>query len=442
MFHRLITLEGLQSPPGRYDRLWNSPITLWYFIWQCLQPSHTLQAVVRDARRGGADGLCRKSKTLSTAIGSKATTAYSDARQRLPLEWMRQCFEKLALALVDLTHQPDPALPLQLLDGSTKRLRPHGDIPQHFPAHRTRRKTAYWCVARVLISFCAHTGIAMAGLISSIHVSEQAMAVQLMLAASKSVLYIADRNFGVWRVVRAAAQSGGQILVRLTTVRARRLWGKKRLPRFVDLALLWTPSSHDQVDPGLRKEPVSGRLLILQAPRPGFRPQVLYLFTTLTDLKAYPPQRLLELYGWRWRAELHFREVKSTLQMDQSETKSAQMVRKEFYAGLMAYNLVRGLMATAAAQAHCLPSQLSFGTVHGLLASMLTELFMTCVSLPRRHRRLLWLLGEAAAALLPRRRKPRPSEPRAQNYEPQVFPKLQGSRDEARRALQKTMHKT
>ena len=118
------------------------------------------------------------------------------------------------------------------------------------------------------------------------------------------------------------------------------------------------------------------------------------------------------------------------------------MVRKEFYAGLMAYNLVRGLMAAAAAQAHCLPSQLSFGTVHGLLASMLTELFITCVSLPRRHRRLLWLLGEAAAALLPRRRKPRPSEPRAQNYEPQVFPKLQGSRDEARRALQKTMHKT
>jgi hypothetical protein len=59
------------------------------------------------------------------------------------------------------------------------------------------------------------------------------------------------------------------------------------------------------------------------------------------------------------------------------------------------------------------------------------------MSLPARRGRLIWLLAEAAAAKLPRRRKPRPNEPRAQFYDPQVFPKIKGSRAEMRRKLKK-----
>ena len=437
-----MALEGLAAPQGSYERLWTSLITLWYFIWQWLQSKHTLDSVVTDARRGGADRLCPKAKPLSQGLKSKATTAYSDARQRLPLQWVRELFLKFGPALARLGGGLSSELPIELLDGSTKRLRPYGDIPQEFPPHRTRRQKAYWCVARVLVSFCAQTGIAMGALIASIHVSEQALAVQLMLEAAKKVLYIGDRNFGIWRVVRAAVHSGGQALVRLTEVRARRLFGKKRLPTCLDLALSWTPTSHDQVDAGLDKDSVQGRLIMIQASRPGFRPQTLDLFTTLTDVTVYPPKRLLELYGWRWQAELNFRTIKSTMEMDQSETKSAEMVRKEFYAGLMAFNLVRGLMAMAAAQAGCSPGQLSFAKVHGLLASILTELFLGCMSGPARKHRLLWLLAEASAAKLPLRRKPRPSEPRAQYYEPQVFPKMKDSRAQARLALKIALPKS
>lgn len=430
-----MALSSLQPPPGFYERLWTPLLTLWYLVWQCLQPGHTLEQVISDARRGGADGLCRSDKRLSQALRSRATTAYSNARQRLPLDWVRRAFHTLAAVLLTVTAGTAPDLPVELLDGSTKRLRPYGNIPQQFPAHRTRRRKAYWCIARVLVSFCAATGIATGALIASIHLSEQALAVQLILQAAKCVLYIGDRNFGVWRVARATVQAGGHALLRLTQVRARHLLGRKRLPAFVDRPVVWSPTTHDQVDPGLSKQPVSGRLLILKAHRRGFRPQSLYLFTTLTDVQLYPPRRLLQLYGWRWQVELNFRTVKCTLQMDQSETKSADMVAKEFYAGLMAYNLVRGLMAAAAEQSSCIPADLSFSRVHGLLAAVLAELFLTCMSGTARHRRLQWLLLEASGAKLPRRRKPRPPEPRAQYYPPQVFPKIKGSRDDARAAL-------
>jgi hypothetical protein len=67
----------------------------------------------------------------------------------------------------------------------------------------------------VLVSFCATTGLARGALIASNHISEQALAVQLMREAAQQVLYVGDRNFGVWRVVRAARPSRGHALVRL-----------------------------------------------------------------------------------------------------------------------------------------------------------------------------------------------------------------------------------
>lgn len=439
LFRRLLTLGGIQAPAGTYERVWLPLLTLWYLIWQCLQPGRTLESVVSDARRGGVDRLSPKAKPLSKGIKSKATTAYSNARQSLPLAWVEECFLKLAGALASLGPGRNPSLPIELLDGSTKRLRPYGDIPEHFPPHRTRRQRSYWCVARVVVSFCAASGVATAALIGSLHLSEQALAVQLMLQAAKPVLYIGDRNFGVWRVTRAAVQSGAHMLARLTRSRARRLLGKKRLPGFLDLSVVWTPTRHDQVDAGLSKEPVQGRLVLLQACRPGFRPQRLYLFTTLRDQVAYPPERLLELYGWRWQAELNFRTIKSTMQMDQSETKSAEMVRKEFYAGLMAYNLVRGLLVTAAQQAGCSPTELSFAKVQGLLAFVLAEVFLGSMSSSERWD---WLLREASEARLPNRKKARPSEPRALYPKPQSYLTLRTSRAKARKNLKNTSSKS
>lgn len=442
LFCRCLCLADLQTPPGFYQRLWTAPITLWYLIWQRLQAA-TLDQVVSDARRGGADRLSPKPKApLSGGIRSRANTSYCDARQRLPLDWVQLAFVTVARALVRSNKELFQPLAVELLDGSTQRLRPYGDVAADFPAHRTRRKRSYWCVARIVVSFCAHTGIATAARIASLHLSEQALAVQMLLEAAKPCLYIGDRNFGVWRVARAAVQGGGDLLVRLTAVRAGRLLGRKPMSALVDQPVSWSPTRHDQVDAGLIVAPVPGRLIGIKAQRPGFRPTTLWLFTSLTELQLYPPERLLELYGWRWRVELNFRTIKATLKMDQSQAQSAQMVRKEFYAGLMGYNLVRAVMAAAAAESGCQPTELSFSRVHQLLASALKELFMAWMSAPARHRRLLWLVGEAAGAKLPSRRRPRPPEPRAQYYPPQVFPKIKNSRAELRRKLKNSLMKS
>ena len=117
---------------GFYWRAWSLHLTLWYLLWQRLSPLHTLGAVVADALSGGRTPLSQK-------LRSNATAGFTKARQRLPLPWLIQSFEHQAQALADLAAPPPPpaALPVRLLDGSTQRLRPHGDIPKHFLPHRT-----------------------------------------------------------------------------------------------------------------------------------------------------------------------------------------------------------------------------------------------------------------------------------------------------------------
>jgi hypothetical protein len=449
LFAQLVALESIehtlsQSGRGFYRRLWCPVLTLWYLIWQRLQPEHTLQAVVTDARRGGADALRpRGKKPLSQRIKSAATTAYSKARQRLPLAWVKASFSSLAQRLRQLGMVAQLLeLPIQLLDGSTLRLRPHGDIPKKFPPHRTRRKKSYWCLARVVGSFCAHTGVVLRAEMDSNHQSEQTLTVRMLLAAAARVLSVGDRNFGVWRVVRAIKQSTGEGLVRLTGARAGKLAAGRCLKAGLDRAVEWSPSRHDQVDRGLDAEPVPGRLVVVRAHRKGFRPQKLYLFTTLIDAAAYPPQRLLALYGLRWQVELDLRTVKATMDLGQLEVKSADLAQKEFYAGLMAYNLVRGLMGLAARTAGCAPGQLSFATARTQLVAALRILWLGWVPEPQRWNQWEWLLSEASSARLPRRKKARPSEPRKQWHKPQVFPPMRGTRSQERRQLKKQQMKS
>ncbi|MBM3888917.1 MAG: IS4 family transposase [Verrucomicrobia bacterium] len=434
--------EKPQRQRGFYWRAWSLQLTLWYLIWQRLSPLHTLVAAVADARRGGADALCGGRTPLSQKLRSSATAGLAKARKRLPLPWLVQSFERHAQALAELAAAPEAhALPVRLLDGSTQRLRPHGDIPQHFPPHRTRRQQAYWCVARTVVCFCAATGMALLGQIGSLHLSEQALAVRMLLRAATRALYVGDRNFGVWRVAAACAQSGAHALVRLTRSRAGRLAGGHRLKPGLDWAVNWAPTRHDQVDRGLQPTAVVGRLVVVRATRPGWRTEGLYLFTTLADPTVYPPAWLLAQYGRRWQVELNLRWVKATMELGQLEVKSAAMARKEFYAGLMAYNLVRGLMGVAAHTTGVPVQRLSFATARTLLCGALSLLWLSWVPATRRWEDLQRVCAEVGRARLPRRRKRRPSEPRAQYHVPQVFPPLQGTRAQARRNLKKQVAK-
>ena len=123
-----------------------------------------------------------------------------------------------------------------------------------------------------------------------------------------------------WRPYRHLAASTGVVLTR---------WLQMSFKRFR------TPCMSFEV-----------HLLIRQS---GFRPKQIILVTTLLDPKRYPKAKLAQLYHLRWQAtEVNFKHLKTTLNMEMILAKSPQMVRKEIWMHLLAYNLLRNLMWTSA----------------------------------------------------------------------------------------------
>jgi hypothetical protein len=441
-FHRLLPaslLSGWLALSERtfYARAFTPLVTLWYMIFQRLNNNHHLSYVQQDAREGGADRLSPPGKALSAQLTSESTSAYSDARQRLPLQVCLQTLRYTAQQFGQCFQVPQWfGLQAGLLDGSTYRLRPFGDIPEDFPPHRPGncKKPPYWCVARVVGILCLATGAVLDSAVGSLKVSEQALSASVLKARSwAGWLLLGDRNFGVYSVSRAIVAAQGHALLRLTQVRAKSLarsCGLKWKPG-LDARVSWSPSRCDQYPEGLSPEPVPGRLVAVRLKRPGFRSFTLYLFTTLVDPLNCPSQELVQLYAQRWSIELCFRYIKAQMELGFLECYSADIARKEWFAGLIAYNLIRWTMASAAATAQVALPLLSFSRARELLLGWLGR-----SPLHRRSARS-WnrLLTRISKARQPKRRKRRASEPRAVRPFRKHHATLEGSRAAARKRL-------
>ncbi len=84
------------------------------------------------------------------------------------------------------------------------------------------------------------------------------------------------------------------------------------------------------------------------------------LVTTMLAPRKVCKRELGALYERRWNIELDFRNIKTTLGLEVLSCKTPQMSEKELWVYLLAYNLIRLLMAQAALQAGVHPRQLSF----------------------------------------------------------------------------------
>ena len=412
-----------------YERLFTPVVTLWYLIFQRLQFDPTLQGVVADARAGGANGLC---KGLSNRLLSAATASFSNARQRLPLAFLAEALALQARSIIGLNPKALwRGLRVSLLDGSTVRMRSHGDLPKRFPPHGNQSSApAYWCLMRVVVCFCAHTGAALLCALGALRRSEQDLACQIILQALRACLFVGDRNFGVFRIVQTARHVGAQVLLRMTDSRAGKLLGRSLC--LGQHPVRWFPTRQDQLQPGCSKDPVDGQLLVVRIQRKGFRTQQLCLFTTLPNSADYPLEELVGLYGLRWHIELNLRYLKAQMRLVQLESKSADMAQKEWFAGLMAYNLIRAAMLCAALQEGISPLLLSFSASRRHL-----EHWLAHFGQGRRQGCKEWekMLRSIRRSHLPRRRKSRPTEPRAQRHLRQPYPPLVGCRRKARRML-------
>src|SRR4029077_13768865 len=158
------------------------------------------------------------------------------------------------------------------------------------------------------------------------------------------------------------------------------------------------------------------------------------LVTTLRDAKLDPAEEIRGLYRQRWHAELDLRSLKTVMRMEVLRGQSPEMVRKEVAMHLLAYNLIRGIMAEAARASAVKPRQLSFKGAQQTIRSF-EEVHLYD---PRRIKadwpRLLHLISRKRVGKRPDR-----YEPRAIKRRPKPHRLLQMPRAEARRRIARGM---
>ena len=133
-----------------------------------------------------------------------------------------------------------------------------------------------------------------------------------------------------------------------------------------------------------------------------------------------------------WHVELDIRNIKSTLRMEVLRCKTPDMVKKEIWVNLLAYNLIRLLMAQAAQITECSPRQLSFKHTIQLWVAWNPNLRS---DYSEQQLQLFVLIGEQRVSNRSNR-----IEPRAVKRRPKPNAKLRCSRQEAREHIRQYGH--
>lgn len=396
-------------------------MTLWYLIFQRLNSDQKLEAAVADALKGGADALAQPGYWPSQRLTTLETGSYNEARQRLPESVVRAVYEHSARQLA-----PGEAVgslsKVQVLDGTLLASLTNTELGQAYPPAKNQHGTSDWSQIRCVAAFEFHNGGLHAAAEAPTTTSEQVLSWKVFCQSSPGTLSVGDSNFGVYSVSQTARHYKQHTLVRLTAVRAKCLGGSVHWTPGQEQIVTWAPSPDDQLNPEADAAPLVGRLIFVRVHRDGFQPISLWLFTTLMDRQEFTAEVLLKLYGIRWRAETNFSYLKTQLKLKELTARSPAMVRKELYAGFIAYNLIREGMRAGAKILKVAVTEISFQSVRRALSHNFAALIVGDGGKTRRLKGLL----------LPRRTKVRPSEPRRVRKRNQTYPPLRGSRAQAR----------
>jgi Transposase DDE domain len=415
------------------ERIYTPWITLAIFLSQILSDDHCCDDAVDRFQKYRCDhGLPR----VSTSTGS-----YCEARQRLPGILIWDLVRRVGRSIHQRASQGwlFHGRAVKITDGSTL-LMP--DTPKNqaaFPQAKTQAPGVGLPIARILVVFSLAVGTvleAALGPYQGKQTSELALLRQVGAAFGPGDIFLADRFFCSYWVIAALLGRGVDVVVRLHQRRKADLRRGRRLGR-EDRLVSWKkpeqkPAWMSRTEYEAMPAELTVRLLRVRVRDKTKRVRKLEIVTTLRDAVTYRKQEVGALFGQRWHAELDVRTLKSQMQMEMLRTKSPEMVSKEVAVHLLAYNLIRGIMAEAARAAEVKPRQLSFaGAQHTIRAFEAVHLYDP-VRIAADFPRLLELIGEKRVGDRPDR-----YEPRAVKRRPKPHPLLRMPRKAARRLIER-----
>lgn len=427
-FARIVAEE---AGPTR-DRLFTPETTTAVFLSQVGSDDHSCRgAVARLLAWRVARGL----PPCSPDAGG-----YCKARQRLP----ESLLPRLTRHVADRVGEDAPrpwafhGRRVVIADGSGLSMPDTPENRAEYPQHWGQKPGCGFPIARIVVLICLATGCVIDAAIGASRgklTGEMALIRSLHGRLRKGDVLLADAYYSSYDEVMTLRQLGVDVVMRQTGGRRSDFRRGTRLGR-EDHLVVWHRSRNRR--PWMSREEFAAlprdmtmRELRVRVGRRGFRTRSFEVVTTLLDPAAFPAEELASLYRRRWHGELDIRSLKVAMRMDVLRCKTPTMVRKEFWAHLLAYDLVRGAMAEAAVRHGVPPREVSFQGARQVLEAFRGEL-------GRSSGPAATVLVDAALGAMASHRvggRPDRVEPRVVKRRPKAYPRMQVPRALARKRL-------
>jgi len=170
------------------------------------------------------------------------------------------------------------------------------------------------------------------------------------------------------------------------------------------------------------------RLVRFQTNTRDRKKKTMYVATTLLDTKAYPCEAIAELYGQRWQIEVRFRDIKTTLGLEELRVRTPEMACRMMKLVQIVYNLIKAKQVGAVQGGRTSVHRLGFQATRHVLLEF-RSCFRGLLNRPRLLRRNLVRIGrQIATRIVPER--PNRQEPRARKKRPKPTALLTAPRSE------------
>ena len=352
------------------DRVYSPLVTLWVFLGQVLSADHSCRSAV--AR------LIAHRVSQGQSPCSAETGAYCQARKRLPEQFFSTvaCLVGRALEAKVDRRWLWKGRRVYMFDGTTVTMPDTSENQQAypqvynqkpglgFPIARIGAITSLSCGAIISLGFCRYAGKGE---------GEVSLLRRLWDVLRTGDVLLADRLIANWTNILLLQERGVEFVSRLNKANRKPDFRRgKRLGNDDHIVRWFKPTSIRSLDWQTYKllpEYITVREARIRVEQPGFRTKVVVVVTTLLDPRQTTQEDLATLYRERWNNELDLRSIKSTMQMGDLRCKTPELVRKEVWTHVLAYNLIRTIIAQAASRHDIQPRSISFkGTIQTLEA--------------------------------------------------------------------------
>jgi putative transposase len=421
---------------GRHG-VYSAAMMLWSFLGQVLRDGKEASCQAAVAR---VVAHCQQEQI---APPTADTGDYCRARAKLSEASLQELSGEVA-AEMEASAEEDwlwKGKHAKLIDGFTFTMPDTAENQAEYPQQKSQKPGVGLPIARAVVILSLATACVMdvaLGPYAGKQTGEPALLRELFHRLDAGDVAVMDRYYCSFLMIALLLAQGTHVCTRKHQRRHSDFRRGRRLGKY-DHLIVWTrPTRPDWMDEATYEripETLELREIRYHVIESGRRTRSIDVITTLTDAEQYTKEEIAQLYGFRWNSELDIRSIKDSLHLIHVRCKSPEMVRRELWTTLLAYNLIRTTAAAAALLHGKQPRQISFtGTCQYVLASWM----LRCSGLipdSRLADHCLTMLEHIATCEVANR--PGRLEPRVLKRRKHGYPLMQKPRETLRTELRK-----